>query len=125
MAQRAADLLVNIAHSPKLNTFRRSKIKPGHIGVRSRRRQYWRDAQLTAGAIDSMCVQPGLVLEQRSKQQRDMPMVVSFGARRERAGIAQKVAPVLHQFSLAVAPLFRRQFTSSRRHDSHLCRVTG
>jgi hypothetical protein len=41
------------------------------------------DARLTAGALNRMCVQPGLVLEKRSKQQRYMPMVISFGARRE------------------------------------------
>jgi hypothetical protein len=60
-----------------------------------------------------MCVQPGLVLEKRSKHQRYVPMVISFGARRERAGITQKVAPMLHEFSLAVEPLFRGLFTSA------------
>jgi hypothetical protein len=79
---------------------------------------------LTAGVINSMCVQPELVLEKRSKQQRYMPMLVSFGARRERAGMTHKVAPVLREFGLAVEPLFWRQFASSGRHDSLQCSVT-
>src|ERR1700730_7735706 len=89
----------------------------------SGRSAYWRDAQLTAGALDSMCVQPGLVLEKRSKQQRGLPMLISFGARRKRAGIAQNTAPMLNEFSFAVERAFRRQFTSNRRHGSHLRRV--
>jgi hypothetical protein len=81
--------------------------------------------RLTAGALNSMCVQPSLVLEKHSKQQHYMPMAISFGARRERAGITQKVAPMLCEFSLAVEPLFWWQCTSNRRHDSHLCRSPG
>jgi hypothetical protein len=125
MPQCKSCLLVNIAHSPKLHTFRCSKIKPGSNGAASGRCACWPDARLTAGALNRMCVQPRLVLEKRSKQQRYMPMVISFGARRERAGMAQKVAPMLHEVSVAVERLFQRQFTSSRRHGSHLCRVTG
>ena len=87
------------------------------------RSAYWRDAQLTAGALNSMCVQPGLVLEKRSKQQRGLPMLISFGARRKRAGIAQNTAPMLNEFSFAVERAFRRQFTSNRRHGSHLFRT--
>jgi hypothetical protein len=125
MPQCKSHLLVNIAHSPKFNAFPRSEITPGSKGAASGRCACWPDARLTAGTLNGMGVQPTLVLEKRSKQQRDMPMVISFGARRERAGIAQKVAPMLNKVSLAVERLFRRQFTSSRRHGSHLCRSPG
>jgi len=36
---------------------------------------------LTAGALNSMCVEPLLVLVERAKLQLNLPMTISFGAR--------------------------------------------
>jgi hypothetical protein len=72
-----------------------------------------------------MCVQPALVLEKSAKQRRDLPMMVSFGARRERAGIAQNIAPMLKELSFAVERSFLREFASKRRHVGQLCRAPG
>jgi hypothetical protein len=63
---------------------------------------------LTACALNSMCVAPFLVLEKRAKQQRNLPMMISFGARRKRAGIAQNVAPMLNKLRFAVKRLVGR-----------------
>jgi hypothetical protein len=52
-----------------------------------------------------MCVEPILVLEERAKQQLNLPMMISFGARRKRAGIAQDIAPMLNKFRFAVERL--------------------
>jgi hypothetical protein len=59
----------------------------------------------TAGALNSMCIEPFLVLEERAKQQRNLPMMISFGARRKRARAAQNVAPVLNKFRFAIKRL--------------------
>jgi hypothetical protein len=61
--------------------------------------------QLTAGALNSMCVEPVLVVEQGAKQQRNLPMIISFGTRRKRSGIAQNVAPMLNKFRCDVERL--------------------
>ena len=37
----------------------------------------------TAGALNSMCVEPLLVLEERAKLQLNVPMMISFGAPRK------------------------------------------
>jgi hypothetical protein len=47
-------------------------------------------------------------------------MMISLGARWKRAGRAQNVAPMLKQFRLAVGRSMCWQFTSNRRHRSHL-----
>jgi hypothetical protein len=39
---------------------------------------------------------------ERAKQQRNLPMPISFVAWRKRAGIAQNVAPMLSKFRFAV-----------------------
>jgi hypothetical protein len=59
-----------------------------------------------------MYVEPRLVLAERAKQQRDVPMLISFGARRKRAGIAQNVAPMLNEFRCAVKRSVQRPFAS-------------
>ena len=46
-----------------------------------------------------------LVLEERAKQQLNLPMMISFGARRKRAGIAQNIASMLDKFRFAVERL--------------------
>jgi hypothetical protein len=38
---------------------------------------------LTAGALNSMCVERRLVLEERVKLQLNLPITISFGARRK------------------------------------------
>jgi hypothetical protein len=78
-----------------------------------------------AGALDSMCVEPFLVPEERAKQQRNLPMMISFGARRKRAGIAQNVAPMLNKVRCVVERMLWRRVTSNRRHGGHLCRSPG
>jgi hypothetical protein len=75
---------------------------------------------LTARTLNSMCVEPFLVFEQRAKQQRNLPMMISFGTGRKRTGMAQNVAPMLKKVRLAVERLVYRQHTSNRRHGSHL-----
>jgi hypothetical protein len=75
--------------------------------------------RLAAGPLDSVCSQPLLVLEERAKQQRNLPMMISLGARRKRTGKAQNVAPVIVEVRSAVERLVQRQFTSNRRHGSH------
>jgi hypothetical protein len=40
----------------------------------------------TAGALDGMCVKPVLAIEQSAKQQRDLPMMISFGTGAETIG---------------------------------------
>jgi hypothetical protein len=52
-----------------------------------------------------MFVEPILVLEERAKQQLNLPMMISFGARRKRAGIAQNIAPMLNKFRFAAVGL--------------------
>jgi hypothetical protein len=49
-----------------------------------------------------MCVEPFLIFEQRAKQQRNLPMMISFGTGRKRTGMAQNVAPMLKKFRLVV-----------------------
>jgi hypothetical protein len=75
---------------------------------------------LTARALNSMCVEPFLIFEQRAKQQRNLPMMISFGTGRKRTGMTQNVAPMLKKVRLAVERLVYRQHTSNRRHGSHL-----
>jgi hypothetical protein len=72
-----------------------------------------------------MCVQPFLVLEQRAKQQRNLPVLISFDAGRKRAGIAHDIAPMLNEIGSAVQRSFKRQITSNRRHGCHLSRSPG
>jgi hypothetical protein len=72
-----------------------------------------------------MCVQPFLVLEERAKQQRNLPVLISFDARRKRAGIAHDIAPMLNEIGSAVQRSFKRQITSNRRHGCHLSRSPG
>jgi hypothetical protein len=71
-----------------------------------------------------MRVQPRLVLEERAKQQRNLPVMISFGARWKRAGAAQKAAPVLDKLRFAVTRLVQRR-SGNRRHECHLGRITG
>jgi hypothetical protein len=60
---------------------------------------------LTARTLNSMCVEPFLVFEQRAKQQRNLPMMISFGTGRKRTGMAQNVAPMLKKFRFVVERL--------------------
>jgi hypothetical protein len=60
---------------------------------------------LAARAPNSMCIRPLLVLEERAKEQRNLPMMITLGARGKRAGRAQDVAPMLKKFRLAVERL--------------------
>jgi hypothetical protein len=66
-----------------------------------------------------MGVEPLPAPEQGAKRQGNLPVLISFGAGRKRARIAQDVAPVLDKFGSAVERLFQRQFTSNRRHGGH------
>jgi len=52
-----------------------------------------------------MCIQPLLVLEERAKQQGNLPMMISFSAGRKRTGKAQNVAPMLKKLRFAVKRL--------------------
>jgi hypothetical protein len=61
--------------------------------------------RLAARAFDSVCIQPLLVLEERAKQQRNLPMMISLGAWRKRTGKAQNVAPVIVEVRPAVERL--------------------
>jgi hypothetical protein len=67
-----------------------------------------------------MCVEPIPVLEERAKQRRNLPLVISLGAWGERAGRAQKVAPMLKKLRLAIAAVVYRPHASNGRHGSHL-----
>jgi hypothetical protein len=60
---------------------------------------------LTARTLNSMCVEPFLVFEQRAKQQRNLPMMISFGTGRKRTGMAQNVAPMLKKCRFVVERL--------------------
>jgi hypothetical protein len=75
---------------------------------------------LTARTFSSMCVEPILVLEQRTKHQRNLPIMISLGARWKRAGRAQNAAPMLKKFRLAVERSIYWHHASNRRHGSHL-----
>jgi hypothetical protein len=75
---------------------------------------------LTARTLNSICVEPILALEQRAKQRRNLPMMISLGAWRKRAGRAQNAAPMLKQFRLAVGRSMHWQHASNRRHGKHL-----
>ena len=51
---------------------------------------------LAARALNSICIQRILgVLEERAKQQRNLPMMISLGDLGKRAGRAENVAPML------------------------------
>jgi hypothetical protein len=63
---------------------------------------------LTVGALNSMCVEPVLVIEQGAKQQRNFPVIISFATGRKRLGIAQNVAPMLNKFRCEVKRLVLR-----------------
>jgi hypothetical protein len=52
-----------------------------------------------------MCVEPVLVIEQGAKQQRNFPVIISFGAGRKRSGIAQNVASMLNKVRCEVKRL--------------------
>ena len=65
-----------------------------------------------------MGFQPFPVLEKGAKRQSDLPMLIAFGAGRERAGISQNIAPVLNKFRVAIERMIWRQCASNRRHDA-------
>ena len=69
-----------------------------------------------------MCVEPFVVLEQGAKRQRNLPMLIPFGPGRKRARVPQDIAPMLNKLGFIVERLVQRQFTSNRRHGSHLHR---
>jgi hypothetical protein len=73
---------------------------------------------LFARTVHGMGVQPFLVLEKGAERKRDLPMLIAFGARWKRPGIAQDVAPVLDKLRLAVERTILHQCTSNRRHDA-------
>jgi hypothetical protein len=50
----------------------------------------------------SVCAKPFLVLEQGAKRQGNLPMPITLGAGRKRAGVSQGVAPVLDEFGLVL-----------------------
>jgi hypothetical protein len=52
--------------------------------------------------LDGMSRQPSLIPEQHAERQRDLPMVIAFCARRERAGVTQNIAPFVDKFCGAV-----------------------
>ena len=67
-----------------------------------------------------MGVQPSRVLEKRAKRQRNLPLLIPFGAGWKRAGASQHAAPVLDKGLLAEERMILRQWTSNRRHDATL-----
>jgi hypothetical protein len=58
------------------------------------------------------------VLEQGAERQSDLPVLIAFGAGRERAGISQNIAPVLNKFRVAIERMIWRLCASNRRHDA-------
>ena len=74
--------------------------------------------------LNSMYVEPILVLEQRAKQRRNLPIMISLGARWKRKGGAQNVAPMLKQFRLAVGRSMYWQHTSNRRNSKPPIRLS-
>jgi len=86
-----------------------------------------RHIALFARPFNGMGVQPFPVLEEGAKRQRDLAMLIAFGARRKCPGISQDVAPVFDQLRLAVERTILHRCTSNRRHDRHPYRlsVTG
>jgi hypothetical protein len=73
---------------------------------------------LSAHIFDDMGLQPIPVPEQRAERQGDLPMLVAFRPRRERAGVSQYVAPVFDEFRSAEERLIQHQCASYRRHDA-------
>ena len=76
---------------------------------------------LAARALNSICIQRILgVLEERAKQQRNLPMMISLGDLGKRAGRAENVAPMLKKVRLTVERSVYRQQASNRQHGSRL-----
>jgi hypothetical protein len=50
----------------------------------------------------SVCAKPFLVLGQGAKRHGNLPMPITLGAGRKRAGVSQGVAPVLDEFGLVL-----------------------
>lgn len=61
---------------------------------------------------------PFPVPEEGAKGARDLPMLIAFGAGRERTGISQNVAPVLEKLRLAIKRMIDWGGTRKRRHDA-------
>ena len=61
---------------------------------------------------------PFSVLEQGAERQSDLPVLIAFGAGRERAGVSQNIALVLNKFRVAIERMIWRQCASKRRHDA-------
>jgi hypothetical protein len=53
-----------------------------------------------------MCFEPLPVLEQGTKRQGNLPMLIPFGAGRKPARIAQDAASKFHKFRFSVERLF-------------------
>jgi hypothetical protein len=72
----------------------------------------------SAHIFADMGLQPFPVPEQGTERQGDLPMLIAFRPRRERAGVSQYVAPLLNEFRSAVERLIQHQCASYRRHDA-------
>src|SRR6267378_8596751 len=75
---------------------------------------------LAARALNSICIQRILGVEERAKQQRNLPMMISLGDLGKRAGRAENVAPMLKKVRLTVERSVYRQQASNRQHGSRL-----
>jgi hypothetical protein len=129
MRERTAGNMAKISRGRKRESGKRTRIRKIVPVCCSNLRQKAApssDHALFAAPLNRISVEPFLVLEKGPERQRYLPMLISFGARRECPGISQDVAPVLDKLCFAVERTFLRQRTSNRRHDAtHIDSVTA
>jgi hypothetical protein len=83
--------------------------------------EFGRRNRFPALTVDRMIVQLCSVPEQRPKRERDLPVLIAFGSRREGPRESQDVAPKPDKIShLAAVVGFRQLYSVKRRHDAPL-----
>jgi hypothetical protein len=81
---------------------------------------------LAARALNSICIQRILgVLEERAKQQRNLPMMISLGDLGKRAGRAENVAPMLKKVRLTVGSVYRQHVSNRQLAAAYSPPFTG
>jgi hypothetical protein len=76
-------------------------------------------ASFLASTVQRMGFEPCLVSEEPPKRERDLPVLITFGSRRERPGVSQDVAPGLDEIRHFAASVgFRLLYSVRRRHDA-------
>src|ERR1700719_2355497 len=72
-----------------------------------------------ASAVQRMAFEPCFIPEKPAKRERNLPVLIAFGARSERPGVSQQIASHLDKIGhLAAGVGFRLRRSVRRRHDA-------